>query len=109
MLFFAHNIFRSHLWCNLNAEEEPGELLAALCHLQNNNVLCYNTEHVRRVFGSREMRKTMNEPDKKKHDFVQVKNPRTDRYIKIDRTVGIIVSSKTTPGPYKGIPIARKS
>mgnify|MGYP006978337914 CR=1 FL=1 len=43
-----------------------------------------------------------------KHDIVQVKNPRTDRYVKIDRTVGLIVSHKKSEGPYKGIPVARK-
>lgn len=45
---------------------------------------------------------------KKKHDIVQVKNPRTRRYVKIDRTIGKIIGHKKTPGPYKGIPIARK-
>ena len=43
-----------------------------------------------------------------KHDIVQVKNPRTDRYVKIDRTVGLIVSHKKSEGPHKGIPVARK-
>jgi len=43
-----------------------------------------------------------------KHDLVQVKNPRTDRYVKIDRTVGTIVSHKSTKGPYKDVPVARK-
>jgi hypothetical protein len=44
-----------------------------------------------------------------KHDIVQLKNPKTERYVKIDRTVGTIVSEKKTPGPYKNIPVARKS
>jgi|GEM_PF-635344 len=44
----------------------------------------------------------------KAHDLVQVKNPRSDRYVKIDRTEGKIISVKRTTGPYKGIPIARK-
>lgn len=44
----------------------------------------------------------------KKHDVVQVKNPRTKKYVKIDRTEGRIVSQKKTPGPYKDVPIARK-
>lgn len=44
----------------------------------------------------------------KKHDIVQVKNPRTGRYVKIDRTIGRIISHKKTLGPYKNIPIARK-
>jgi hypothetical protein len=45
----------------------------------------------------------------KKHDIVQVKNPKTERYIKIDRTVGKIISHKPTKGPYKNVPVARKS
>ena len=44
----------------------------------------------------------------KKKDIVQVKNPRTNRYVKIDRSAGKIVSSKKTGGPYKGVPVARK-
>ena len=44
----------------------------------------------------------------KKKDVVQVKNPKSDRYVKIDRAEGKIVSHKKSPGPYKGIPIARK-
>ncbi len=42
-----------------------------------------------------------------KRDVVQVKNPRTDRYVKIDRDAGRIVAHKKTPGPYKNIPVAR--
>lgn len=44
----------------------------------------------------------------KKKDLVQVKNPKTDRYVKIDRGAGRIVAQKKTPGPYKGIPVAPK-
>lgn len=44
----------------------------------------------------------------KKRDVVQVKNPKTGRYVKIDRSKGRIVSHKKTKGPYKGIPVARK-
>jgi len=43
-----------------------------------------------------------------RRDIVQVKNPKTGRYVKIDRTAGKIVSHKKSKGPYKGIPIARK-
>jgi len=43
-----------------------------------------------------------------KKDVVQVKNPKTDRYVKIDRDAGKIISQKKSEGPYKGIPIARK-
>ena len=42
-----------------------------------------------------------------KHDMVQVKNPRTGLYVKIDRTVGAIVAHKKSSGPYKGVPVAR--
>jgi hypothetical protein len=44
----------------------------------------------------------------KKPDVVQVKNPRTARYVKIDRSVGKIVAHKKSAGPYKSIPVARK-
>lgn len=45
----------------------------------------------------------------KKNDVVQVKNPKTDRYVKIDRSAGRILGHKPTPGPYKNVPVARKS
>ena len=45
----------------------------------------------------------------KKRDIVQVKNPKTGRYVKIDRTAGRIVDHKKSKGPYKDVPIARKS
>jgi hypothetical protein len=53
----------------------------------------------------------MNKKDRSsiKHDIVQVKNPKTDRYLKIDRTEGKIISHKKTAGPYKGVPVARKT
>lgn len=44
-----------------------------------------------------------------KKDIVQVKNPRSDRYVKIDRAAGKIISHKATKGPYKNIPIIKKS
>lgn len=34
---------------------------------------------------------------------VQIKNPLTGRWVKIDTRTGRIVSHKATPGPYKGI------
>lgn len=43
-----------------------------------------------------------------KRDIVQIRNPRSDRYVKINRDVGRIISQKKTPGPYKNIPIAEK-
>jgi hypothetical protein len=44
----------------------------------------------------------------KKRNVVQTKNPKTGRYVKIDRAAGRIVDSKKSPGPYKGVPVARK-
>ena len=44
----------------------------------------------------------------KQHDIVQVKNPRSGHYVKIDRTAGRIVAHKKSDGPYKNIPVARK-
>jgi hypothetical protein len=44
----------------------------------------------------------------KMKDVVQVKNPRTGRYVKIDRDQGKIIDHKKSEGPYKGVPIARK-
>lgn len=44
----------------------------------------------------------------KKKDVVQVKNPRTGRYVKIDRSAGKIISHKKSNGAYKGVPVARK-
>ena len=46
--------------------------------------------------------------DRKRKDIVQTRNPKSGRYIKIDRSAGRIISHKRTKGPYKGIPIARK-
>lgn len=45
---------------------------------------------------------------KKKTDVVQIKNPKTGRYVRIDRSKGKIVSHKKSKGPYKGVPVARK-
>jgi hypothetical protein len=44
----------------------------------------------------------------KKKDVVQVKNPRTGHYVKIDRAQGQIIAHKKSDGPYKDVPIARK-
>ncbi len=46
---------------------------------------------------------------KKKTDIVQVKNPRSGRYVKIDRSKGRILAHKKSSGPYKGVPVARRS
>jgi len=44
----------------------------------------------------------------KKRDVVQIKNPKTGRYVKIDRAAGRIIGHKKSPGIYKGVPVARK-
>lgn len=38
----------------------------------------------------------------------QTKNPRTGKYVKIDRDKGRIISTKKSDGPYKNVPIIRK-
>jgi hypothetical protein len=38
-------------------------------------------------------------------DLVQIRIPRTNRYTKIDRGNGVVLGTKATEGPYKGIPI----
>ena len=40
--------------------------------------------------------------------IVQTKNPRSGRYVKIDRSKGKIISHKSTKGPYKGVLIIKK-
>ena len=44
---------------------------------------------------------------KRVKDIVQVKNPKSDHYVKIDRSAGKIISHKKSEGPYKNIPVAR--
>jgi hypothetical protein len=46
--------------------------------------------------------------NKTKSDVVQVKNPRSGKYVKIDRAKGKILDHKKSDGPYKNVPIARK-
>lgn len=41
-----------------------------------------------------------------KSDVVQVRNPKTGRYVKIDRATGKILGHKKSAGPYKNIPLA---
>ena len=43
-----------------------------------------------------------------KPDVVQVKNPRTGHYVKIDRSKGRILDTKKSEGKYARIPVARK-
>jgi len=42
---------------------------------------------------------------KKEKDLVQLRNPKSDRYVKIDKSIGKIISYKKSEGPYKNIPI----
>jgi hypothetical protein len=44
----------------------------------------------------------------KKKDIIQTRNPKSDRYVKIDRSAGKIIAHKKSEGPYKNVPIARK-
>ena len=44
----------------------------------------------------------------KKREIVQTKNPKTNRYVKIDRSAGKIIAHKKSGGPYKNVPVARK-
>ena len=43
-----------------------------------------------------------------KKGVVQTKNPRTGKYVKVNRDGGKIISTKKTDGPYKGVPVLRK-
>lgn len=52
-----------------------------------------------------EQDKKMVEKDK---DIVQIKEPKSGHYVKIDRTIGTILCQKSSKGPYKNIPIARR-
>ncbi len=40
-------------------------------------------------------------------NIVQMQNPRTERYVKVDRVHGRILSTKKTKGPYKNIQILK--
>ena len=40
--------------------------------------------------------------------IVQVLNPKSKRYTKINKVVGVIVEHKKSKGPYKNIPIVKK-
>jgi hypothetical protein len=43
----------------------------------------------------------------KKKDIVQVQNPKSGYYVKIDRAIGKIMAHKSSEGPYKNVPIVR--
>ncbi len=44
--------------------------------------------------------------NEQKHEIVQLPNPKTKRWVKIDKTTGSIISHKMSPGAYAGITIA---
>ena len=46
---------------------------------------------------------------KEKPRFLQTQNPRTKAWVKIDSKTGKIISTKKTPGKYKGIKVAKLS
>jgi hypothetical protein len=48
------------------------------------------------------------EANNKMKGIVQLKNPKTGKYIKIDRRKGQIIDHKQTCGPYKDIPIVKE-
>lgn len=57
-----------------------------------------------------ERKMTTKKPSRRKRpDVVQVKNPKSGHYVKIDRSAGKIISHKKTAGPYKGVRVVRKS
>ena len=41
-------------------------------------------------------------------NIVQTKNPKSNRYVKLDLNKGEIISHKKSEGPYKNIPIINK-
>lgn len=40
-----------------------------------------------------------------KKDIVQIRNPKTDRYVKVDREAAKILGEKKSPGPYANVPV----
>ncbi len=44
---------------------------------------------------------------RQKKDVIQIKNPKTGLYCKIDRTSGAVLAYKKTKGKYKNIKVAR--
>ena len=42
-------------------------------------------------------------------NIVQTKNPRSGCYVKINRNKGMITAHKKSDGPYKNIPIIRRT
>jgi len=44
-----------------------------------------------------------------KHKIVQTKNPKNNRYVKLDLDKGMVISHKKSEGAYKNIPILKKN
>jgi len=44
----------------------------------------------------------------KKPEIVQVRNPKIDRWVKIDKSTGKILAHKKSKGKYKNIPVAKR-
>jgi len=44
-----------------------------------------------------------------KNNIIQTKNPKTGNYVKINRSKGRITGVKKSAGPYKGVPIYKKT
>ena len=75
-------------------------------HLQN-KVL--TTELLTELLSLRPQPEMVSPVSSRKHVIVQVYNPRSRRYIKVDKTVGGIIGHGKRDGePYKGIPIMSK-
>ena len=51
--------------------------------------------------GDRELSKHFEREER----YIQLKNPKTQMYVKVDKAKGLIVAHKKTRGPYKGIKI----
>ena len=41
-------------------------------------------------------------------EIVQLKNPRTGRYVKVNKSKGVVVSHKKLDGPYKNVKIVER-
>ena len=49
------------------------------------------------------VRKVMGKPRPKQKDRIQVLNPKSGRYVKINTETGDIVQHKKTPGPFQDV------
>lgn len=68
---------------------------------KNTNVERVNVISVKKVNKATEKAKM----NKKRTNVVQVQNPRTGRYVKINKDKGRIVAHKKSDGPFKNVPI----